>query len=476
MNKALENINPKNIFIALVITFAVFYSAQVSFFTSRADVLTFSSRSAAEKPVLDYAFLNEKTLLDEPALPNYHLGHTVILWLVYQLMPFDLEKSVFPAGLVSAISGGFIIGLTFLIWLELGLSKRKALIISLVTGLVPSIWFHNTFGEVYALQLLFILLFAYMFLKGRIFLSALAFLFANLVSPVSALAFSFVFLAGWEKKTLRNAFITGLIALAIYVLVYTAIGSNLLNLLNPLGTEIEGRSVFYRIGVLIFFIVLNFNFFLIYLIKGIKLARRNNTVIFTRLLLAIIPQLILLFLGSTFFIELGSFQIPLFWGLAFFTGFAISELTTNVRKVALPLIGSVLITIFFWHVPDRLAAIDRHNAGQWLKGKGINTKIIGDWNTSVGVILSKDDMNLNFLTNNYYDCPCPTEKDIRMTNEDSLIIIACKKNILRQKLAELPVQGLKIEPYNPSEVISTGKTEKIYENNSLVMYYWTKTQ
>ncbi len=476
MINALENINSKNIFIALAISFAIFYGAQVSFFTSRADVLTFASRSAAEKPILDYAFLNDRTLLEQPALPNYHLGHTLILWAVYRIMPLDLDKTVFPAGLVSAISGGLIIGLTFLIWLQLGLSKKKSVIISLVAGLVPSIWFHNTFGEVYALQLLFILLFAYLFLKEKIILSALAFLFANLISPVSALSFSFIFLAGWNKKVFKNAFLTGLISLIVYVLIYVLIGSNLLNLLNPLGTEIEGRSVFYRIGVLFFFIAINFNFFLFYLAKGVSLASKNNSELFKRLMLSIIPQLFLLFLGSTFFIELGSFQIPLFWGFAFFTGYAITEMNVNIRKLALPLLGSVLITIFFWHVPDRLIAIDRHNAGQWIKGKGLNTKIIGDWNTSVGVILSKEDMDLNFLTNNYYDCPFPKEKDIQMTKEDSLIILACKKNILRQKLAELPVQGLKIEPYNPAEEITTGKTEKIYENNSLVIYYWTKNQ
>ncbi len=476
MKNALENIKPINIFITLVISFAIFYSAQVSFLTSRADVLTFASRSASEKPILEYAFLDDRTLLEQPALPNYHLGHTLILWLAYQIMPLDLDKTIFPAGLVSAVSGGFIVGLTFLIWLQLGLSKRKAVIISLVTGLIPSIWFHNTFGEVYALQLLFILLFVYLFLKEKIILSALAFLFANLVSPVSALSFSFVFLAGWNKKVLKNAFIVGSISLIVYLLIYVGIGSNLFNLLNPLGTEIEGRSVFYRIGVLIFFIIINFNFFLIYLIKGINLALKGNQELFKRLLFTIIPQLFLLFLGSTFFIELGSFQIPLFWGLAFFTGYAISEMNLSIKKLALPLLGSVLITIFFWHVPDRLIAIDRHDAGQWLKGKGFNTKIIGDWATSVGVILSKEDMDLHFLTNNYYDCPFPTEKDIQMTHEDSLIILACKKNILRQKLAELPIQGLKIEPYNPSEKITTGKSEKIYENNSLVVYYWTKNQ
>ncbi len=474
MNFSIEHIKPRKIFAALIIIFAVFYASQISFFTSRADVLAFACRSDSETPILKYAFLNDSTLLDQPALPNYHLGHTLALWLVYEIMPFGLDKTIYPAGLVSAISGAFIVGFTFLIWLNLGLSRKKSLIISVVTGLVPTIWFHSTFGEVYALQFAFILWFTYAFLRENIPLAIFTFLIANLISPVSALSFSFIFLAGWNKKVFRNAFIVGAVSLAIYVVIYILIGSNLLNLINPLGTEVEGRSFFYRILVLGFFIAINFNFFLLYLYKGFFQSFSNDKTLTYKVLLAIAPQLLLLFLGSTFFIELGSFQIPLFWGLAFFTGSFIAEANLGLKKLAMPFWGTVILTIFLWKVPDITTGIDRHDAGVWLKGKGLETKFIGDWNTSVGVILAKEEMGLKYLIKNYYDCPFPGEKDIQMTHEDSLLIIAGKKDIVRQYLAKLPIKGLQLENYNPSEKIKTGKTEKLYENKSLVIYLWTK--
>ncbi len=476
MNYSLENINSKTIFFALVIIFAIFYASQVSFFTSRADVMAFSCRSNSDTPILEYAFLSDKTLLGQPALPNYHLGHTITLWLVYRLMPFELEHSIYPGGLVSAVSGAFIVGLTFLIWLQLGVSRKKSAITAIATGLVPTIWFHSTIGEVYTLQFAFILLFIYAFLRENLILSIFAFLFSNLISPVSALSFSFVLLAGWDKKVIKNAIIVGAASLAIYIVIYVLIGSNLLNLLNPLGTEVKGRSVFYRILVLIFFIIINFNFFIFYLYKGFNTAYKENRNLTTRLLLATAPQLLLLFLGSTFFIELGSFQIPLFWSLAFFLGCFIADNTDKIKKFALAFVGSAILTIFLWKVPDITTGIDRCNAGIWLEGKGLNTKVIGDWNTSVGVILAKEKMGLDYLTENYFDCPYPTDKDIEETHEDSLLIIAGKKDLIRQSLAKLPIEGLKLYEYNPAEAIKSGKSELLYENKSLAVYLWTKNK
>ncbi len=472
----LDKIESKKIFTALTIIFIVFYAAQISFWSSRADVLTFASRSLSKAPITGYAYLTPKSLLGDPLLPNYHLGHTVVLWLVYKLFPGSLAKSIWPAGLVSAISGGFVIGLTFLIWVKLGINKYKSLIIAVFAGIIPSIWFHNTFGEIYSLQLLSILLFLYFFYNNNLILSILAFTFANLVSPLSALSFSFILLSDWNKKTFKNAFIVGAVSLIIYSIIYILIGSNLLNMVNPLSSEQEGRSFLYRLIMLILFIILNFNFFIFYLIKGFKKSLKDEPGLFKKLLIATSPQLLLLFLGSTFFIELGSFQLPLFWALAFPVGLILSEIKLYEAKVWLPLIGSVLLVIFLWQIPDRTIAAERHDAGEYLKSVGLNhTKIIGDWGSSVGIILTRDNWEFNSLCNHYYDRPFPSQTDINETGEDSLIIVAGKKQSLRKLMSKLPLKGLELHPYNPFVKIKEGRIQKIFENDSVTLYSWKKS-
>ncbi|MFC1766746.1 hypothetical protein ACFL6U_32310, partial [Planctomycetota bacterium] len=149
-------------------------------------------------------------------------------------MPVGLAHSIWPAGLVSAISGGFIVGLTYQIWIQLRLQRTQAAAIAVVAGLIPSVWYHNLIGEVYSLQLLATLLCLLFFLRGQLILTTLAFLFANLVTPISGLAFSLFLLAYGQKRWIVRAILVGGGGLAVYLLIFQAIGIDITSAFSSL--------------------------------------------------------------------------------------------------------------------------------------------------------------------------------------------------------------------------------------------------
>lgn len=459
----------------LFASFLLFYALQIPYYTSKPDVIVFAIRSLADKPITEFAYLPQNTLLSGKALPNYHLGHTIILWLVYQVVPLDYSATIWTSGFISSVSGALIIVFTFLIWLELGFKKFQAITISIVVGLIPSFWEQSIIGEVYALQFLFILLFIYSFFKNHILLSAIFFAYANLVSPLSGLAFGLIFLKDFNKQTIIKSLIVGIIALIIYAVVYALIGANLMDLFNPLSTEQEGRGIIYRAIMLIFFIVLNFNFFLIYLIKGMFKSLKNFNYIFIVLLVATFPQLLLIFAGSTFFIEMGSFQLPVFWALAFPLGYYISTIKINKYYFAPALILSMTLSYYLWIRPNYVIGKEREDAGKWLRINNYdNISVIGPWSVGISVVKGRDGSSLSSFRNNYIEKSNPSSNDITKTKKDKLIIASAKKTPLRIALSKLNISGLDIEHYDPSNELKIGETKKIYENESVILYLWKK--
>ncbi len=219
--------------LVLFVSFLIFYAIQIPLYTSKPDVLVFALRSMAESPIFDIAYLNSSTYLSCNPMPNYHLGHTLILWVAYHIFPGSITQTIWLSGFISAISGALTVVLTFLIWKKLNLTTKQSLIIALIVGLIPSFWEESIIGEVYALQFLFILLFFYSFLSEKWIWSGFFFLYACLISPLSGLSFSLILLKSKDKETLLKAFWIGLTSLIVYLLIYFSIGSNLLDLLNP---------------------------------------------------------------------------------------------------------------------------------------------------------------------------------------------------------------------------------------------------
>ena len=125
LKSRIEQLNPLYLFFSLSLIFFVFYLIQIPFWTRYPDVLVHSCRSLSDLPILNYAYLDERSLYlyGTKALPNYHLGHTVLLWFIYHIVPKSLAITIWPSGFLASICGSLVVGFTFLIWLHLGLQK-----------------------------------------------------------------------------------------------------------------------------------------------------------------------------------------------------------------------------------------------------------------------------------------------------------------------------------------------------------------
>lgn len=456
-------------------SFLIFYALQIPYYTSKPDVIVFAIRSLADKPITDFAYLPQCTILKGVSLPNYHLGHTLILWLVYQIFPITYSSIIWASGFISALSGSLIVVLTFILWQTLGIDKVKSITIAVIVGLIPSFWEESVIGEVYALQFMFVLLFIICFVKDRIFLSSLFFTYANLVSPLSGLAFGLIFLKGFNKETVKQAIIVGGIALIIYLTIYSVIGTNLLDLLNPSNPNPEGRGIEFRIIAFVGFIVLNFNFFAYYLFKGTIRTFNDLRKISLTLILATLPQLLLIFTASTFFIELGSFQLPVFWALAFPLGYYISSVKINKYYFVIALIGAMSLSYTLWIRTNIIVGKEREDAGKWLRINGLNEiPVIAPWSVGVSIVQGRNGSSLKAIEKYYIEKAYPDNEDILDTKKDELIIASAKKMPLRVALSNIQLRGLKIEHYNPLHEIKIGKIKKIYENDAVTLFKWDK--
>jgi hypothetical protein len=471
MRKFAEN----NVSLLLFLGFLIFYVVQIPYYTYKSDVIIFVLRSLENNPIFDYAYLHPTTLLYEDALPNYHLGHTLILWLVYQISPEVISKTILPAGILSAICGALVVLLTYLIWIKLCIKRRHSVLIAGFFGIVPIFWEHSLIGEIHTLQMFFILLFIYSFLKGRFILSSVSFLIANLVSPLSGLAFGLLYLKGLNKKNILHSFAVGFSALVIYILIFIYIDADLSKLITSTGKEESGRGFIYRLIILILLIALNFHFFIYYLVKGIKVSLTENKSLILTLIIASIPQIFKGLISSKFLIEYGSFQITLFWALSFFVGYYLATIKLKSLFFIFSLLFTVIITYTFLIYPHKEIGYQLSETGRWLnENKYNNLSVIGPWNVGVGIIFSRDGADLKYQNNNYYDHPEPNDTDLLKTGKRDLLVLKYKRNSLRKFLAELKITGLTLSEYNPKESIEIGKISKVYENNFVEVYYWQK--
>ena len=199
----IDRSTPKTIFYSLTGVFFLFYVVQIPWKTTIQDVLLYAGSAIADKPLLFTSYHS-----GGPS-GNIHLLHSVLLWVVYHLMPTNLYDSIWPAGLLSVISGTTAVGLTFLIWYRLGIQKDTAFLVAVIAGLIPSIWHHNLIGEVYSLELCFILLFLYFYVSEKYIFATIAFLCALLTTQLSAFSFTVVLLAPRTKVNLTRAFFIG---------------------------------------------------------------------------------------------------------------------------------------------------------------------------------------------------------------------------------------------------------------------------
>jgi len=477
LESGIEKYKAKTLFYFLSVTFFAFYLFQIPLWTSNADVLVYSTRSIAKSPILDYAFLDERSryLLETELLPNYHLLHTIILWMIYQIVPGSLANSIWPSGFISAISGALIVGLTFLIGLRLELEKISAFLIAFIVGFIPSIWYHNLIGEVYALQLFFILFFIYFFLSNNLLLASLGFLLANLVTPVSSLSFSFLFIKHRDKNTILKAFIIGITALLSYLLIYYLININILKIFYSGQNGRYSRGITWLIYTLGRFLLLNFNFFIFYFIIGTLVAWKKHRNLIYGLIIAILPQLFLPFYSSGFLTELGSFQLPLFWILSFPIGLGLAKVKHSKTYITVAVIGLLLITQFIWINPSKQRGKAISDAGLQLKSTiPGEIKIIGHWSSAPGVTLGKYGWDFEKLSSNYIEKRAPTTNELIKIGEKTIIIVKSKKDKIRDYLSKSGIQIFRMDEYDPLTSIKIGSIRKVFENDPVIIYRWDK--
>ena len=471
MKNLIEKQSHKSLFWFMSGVFFLFYFVQIPLFTSNADVLVYSCRALHNAPILKFAFLDERYLLGMAPLPNYHLAHSVILWLVYRMVPVNLATTIWPSGLISAIAAALAVGLTVLICRQLGFSKRKALIVATLAGIIPSLWYHSLVGEVYALQLFAILLFLYFFLQGRQILAIAVFLFACLVTPLSGLALVFVFLKGSSKNTMLRVFGVGLAAFVAYMAIYYFIDPGFLAKYAFLRHTVH-EPLAWRVYKLAQYVFINYNFLLIFLLLGLRLLWKEQKKLLLGLTLAALPQIVLVTGLPGFLKEYGAFQVPLFWLLAFPAGLAIAKLK-HIRWGFAAMVGSALITTFVWIIPCQQTGLARQEAGAWLAARvPAKMVIVGDWRSSVGVAIGKYGWGFEEIAGNYIESTQPTERDLYETKLDSAIIVHYTWPAWRKKLTELSVPGLQIHRYDALEWFTAGTIEPLYENSAVRVYLW----
>ena len=474
MNGRMPAVSDWRTFLLLTVAFALFLCVQVLPITVSSDVIAFALRSTAPKPILGHAYLDARTLLHGTPLPNYHLSHTVLLWLVYQLAPGWLRHSVVPAGLFSALCGGLAVGLTFLIWLRLGLRRAEAASIAVVAGLIPSIWYHGLIGEVYMPQLTAVLLFVALFLHARYLLAALAMLLGILISPLAGRAFPLVLLHGWNKRLLwRAAWVAGL-ALLLYVAIHAAVGSNCLQVGHGLRSEAMHRPLGYKLLTFVGLVLLNLHVLIGPLIKGWQLCLRRRKRLLRTLAMATAPHLLLPVVSADFLLDKGCFFLPLFWALAMPIGVAVAEGRT--RRWVIPCaVGLVVVMQGVWALPSYHLAEKRSEAGIALRARfGQGVKVIGDWGTALPVAVEIAGWDYDSVASHYFDCSFPALSDLEATEQDSLLVVIGSKPWLRRLVGRLPFPEFKVAEYKPAVSQEGQQLQQVLANDDLSVYLWTR--
>lgn len=416
------------IFISLVVLFLAFYAAQIPLSTSNADVLVYSLRASTHLPIVSYAFLDHRSLalLGLEPLPNYHLAHTMLLWAVYHLAPGGWRESIGPSGLVSSVSGALTVGLTFLIWARLGMRREVALVTSILTGLVPSIWYHSLIGEIYALQLCLSLLFVYLFLSHRLLLAGAAFLSANLVTPLSGLAATCVFLKSRDLDGVRRLFIVGLIALATYFLIFGILGVEILRIFDVGAGSGVGRSAFRRVLKFSEIILLNMHFLTPFVIWGMYICWREHRNIFYGLLLGAAPQVfVALLIDGGLLCEGGSFLLLFFWILCLPAAVALYRIRHTRYALAVAILAAAVVTHVLWVIPSEADGRERQEIGVQLRNSANgDLKVIGEWTVGIGVTLGLVGWDFNAISAHYLEKTYPMEESALLrTDEKSGILV-----------------------------------------------------
>jgi hypothetical protein len=454
-----------------------FYTIQIPLFTGNTDVIVFSCRSLSDWPIVRYAYLDERSLLDQPPLPNYHIAHTVLLWLAYHIFPSKLSYTIWPSGFISALCGALSAGLTFFIWVRLGVDKVASFIAAAISGLIPAIWNMSVLGEPYSLQLTSTLLFFYFFIADRMVIATLAFLFTAFVSPIGGLSIFLVFLDLPTKRTVKKAIICGSTALLLYIIITYYLNMDVYNAFSAITPASKDRSVIWKVYKFIWIFFLNINFLFPSLIRGIQIMWFQYRGRICYFCLAIVPWLLLAAMDSQFLDTPGNFLLLFFWVLCLPISLALTSVQIPIHRYCLIIFGIVSIYLFSCYIPDTAIGISRADAGyKLLRTVPEEIKIIGKWKSSVPIVLAKYGWNLDKLSENYIESGSANydESVLLKTGEKSLLIIMEKRDKIRLQLMKWGVPGFLKQELDPLHMNNVGTVRKILENDTVIVYRWDR--
>jgi hypothetical protein len=477
MKELIEQASNRKIFFFLTFAFLAFYTVQIPLVTSNADVMTFSCRALSHLPITRYAYLDERSLLGQPPLPNYHCAHTAVLWLAYHVFPSGISRTIWPSGFVSALCGALCAGLTFLIWFRLGFGKPVSFTSAAIAGLLPAIWNMSVIGEPYSMQLASTLLFLYCFLADRMVLATAAFVFSVCVSPIAGLSFSLVFLAPPTKRTIVKAVVCGSASLLLYFLIMHLLKIDVLAAFSAITPPRQDRSVVWKIYSFLLIFILNVNFMFPQLVRGSKILWSQYRGKTLGLFLAIVPWVLLAAKDFQFLDLPGNFLLMIFWALGLPVGLALARSYYPVRRYFLIFLGVLCTYIVFCYFPDINVGIAKMEAGNQLRNQvPQDVKIIGLWSCGVPLTLTKYGWNLEKLSGSYFEADGGnlTDSIMSKTGEKSLLIVIRKEDKVHRRLKAWGMPGLQTRNFDQKDFKITGAVRKVLENDAVIAYTWDK--
>jgi hypothetical protein len=450
--EAIEETPSRTLTLLLCLGGLVFLGVQVPWSSSNADVYDYAAYAAQS---------------DWPSR-SYHIGHGVVLWMIYHVVPVCLRSTIWPSGFVSAGAIALAMAATFALWRRLGLLKREAGAIAVATLLVPSIWYHGTIGEVYALQLCLCVLFALFFADERLFPAALFFFLALLVSPLSVFAAPLLLLPRGRPRLLKQAAIVGAAAAALYAPVATMIRSSLKVGFSDLGASASATGPLEQIGRLGLILVVNLAWCSPWLLLG---ARR---LLALRAALALsataIVQLAMAVSAKDFLVELGSFQLLLFWVCAVPIGLGLAR-ARSLSSVAGTVAVSALLTSALWLVPNASTGRELEDLAHELHGRFQRPiEFVGPYNETWPTVLSYYGWDYRAATRHFHETEEVSARQLARLGEPEAVLLL-RRGGLRERLAAVFPAWVAAKRPMPEELRGALGT-KIAANDAVAAYYW----
>ncbi len=479
-----EQHSPRSIFFGLILIYFLLYIVHIPQYTANADVLVYSCRAMNETPITQYAYLDQRSniLSDEAAVPNIHIAHTILLWLIYKLSPAYVYAGIYPSGILSALFGAFAVGLVFLVNMKLQFDKMTAIYISIVAGFVPSIFYHSMIGEVYALGLFSVLLFIYLFQSRKNIASAFSFTLANLVSPTYGSTFLFYYLTERNVTTLIRTISIGSISLILYIVIQKyLIDVDIYQIFS--GNKDYFHQDYYNVRAAIIYmyyfvfnILVNINILLYFMMKGFLELWKDHRNLFFGIILILLSQFIITFPNHIFISEYGSFFLPLFWVLCIPIGVGLKKTKYSFLYLFLSLIVVYCVTQALWLKPNYELGEARHIAGTQLRTVSKqDIKIMGEWTTSIGIVIGLYGWDYEKLASHYIHCVNPTDAHLIKSGEREMFVVEPKVPEWKRYLMEL-IPFIKFRSVEKKYEFRSneGKSEIVYEDNELIIHHWKK--